>query len=437
MRSLPSRLLLALVLAVLALPVVAQAPQYTAPGGATAERPRTKEDLEKRMEEARWRVGPLRLAPWLAVRRLTWEEDVFVQREGREDEATSDLTGSVGAGLTAYLPTGPKLFWVAQAMPEYLWWLDLSERNQWVGRYGAGVYADLNRLRIGVNGRRSEQQQVVTPEEPLQVLSDQRTASANAELDLADTLTLRVSGSRIEVENRLPDADGPGADLPPGVADFTRLDREERALRGELSYRPREPVEVALGVEATETDFATGARDLSSTGTSPYLSLRLDGHSLSLDSRVVRRELEPEPGSDLRAVDATEGQLRLRFTPGWRFTFGLYGHRSTVYALDLDYSHLTDQRLGVELSAPFGERLTVRAFTETGDAEYEPLPGSPARTDDVTAWGAEASFRLGEWLSYRAGFQQVSYDSNLPGFDRDLSRVTSSVVLSTGDWIWN
>jgi len=408
------------------LPVAAQTSQYTAPGGAVGGEPLSKQEIEAQMEAARWRLGPLRLAPWLALRGLTYEQNVFVDGAATK----SDVTGSVGAGLTAYLPTGRNVFWVVQAMPEYLWWLDLSERNQLIGRYGAGVFADLNRLRIAADGRRNERQTVVTSESAQQVISDETVLRLSADLTLSAAFRLRGEVSSSEVENRLPD-DSPGI----GGLLFSDLDRKERVLRGEIVYNPDERVEVALGVERTDTEFATGARDRSSTGTSPSLRLRLTGNRIALDGRVLRRELDPEPGSLLVPVDQTEGSLRFTITPGQRFTYGVYGNRSTSYALNLASTQLTVQRLGAELGAPLGHRLSVRAFYESGDDDYVVLAGPP-RSDDVVAYGLQADFKIGEWLSYQAGFQQVEYDSNLDAFDRDYLRITSSLTLSTGDWVW-
>lgn len=430
-RSLPAILAgLALLLALPTPPVAAQMSQYTAPGaGAGGGGIPTKEAIEGQMERARWRLGPVRLAPYLALRGLTWEEDVFVQGEGGE----SDLTGAVAAGLSAYLPTGPDVFWVVQAFPEYLWWLDRSDRNQVVGRYGAGVVADLNRLRLAADVRSTEQQTVVTSEAPQQVISDNRGASVSAELRLGGALWLAAGAARTDVAQRRPDEDEP---LAPGGFEFSVLDRRETRLSGGLLWRPSDRVEISAGVEDTDTEFQPGGRNLSSTGTSPYVSLRLDGNRISLEARLVQRDLEPEPRSELQPVDTTQGSVDLSLTPGWRFSFNLYGHLSTVYALDGDYSQFDDERYGLRVGAPFGERLSLRAFVESGSDDYRALPGAPARSDDISAWGVDATYELGEWLSYRAGFHQVDYDSNLPGFDRDVTRIVSSVVLSTGGWVW-
>jgi hypothetical protein len=413
-------------LLLVAAPVFGQSSQYTAPGGAAAEGPPTAEEIEAQMEAARWQAGPVRLAPWFGLRGLTWEQDVFVD-EGEGE--TSDLTGTVGAGLTAYLPTGPKVFWIVQAMPEYVWWLDLDERNELAGRYGGGVVADLNRLRLAADVHLVEEQSVVSIESPQQVFVERQGVSAAAELDLSAAFVLAAAFADEENDQRLP-----GAEI--GESIFSRLDRSEQTASAELRYEPGDVLSVGAGIERTDTEFAPGARNLSSTGTSPYLRVRLQGNRIAAEGRLVRRELEPEPGSSLLPVEEETGRVRVELSPGWRFTLGLYASRHLTYALAGAWSHLLDERFGATVSAPFGERLSVGAFGETGTADFEPLGAALPRSDDLTAYGAHADYRLGEWLSYRAGFQQVEIDSDLSEFDRDYLRITSTFVLSTGDWIW-
>jgi len=423
---------LAVLILLLAPTVVAQTSQYTAPGGGGAgDSPPDREQIEREMEEARWRLGPFRVAPWLALRGLTYEDDVFVQNEEGDAEATSDVHGSVGAGLSVYLPVGEDVFWVVQALPEYLFWVDLDERNQLIGRYGAGLYADLNRLRIGLDGQLAEQQGTVTSESAQQVLSERTSVHAVAELEVTAAFSVAVDAAQSEHTHGLAD----GSTVSAGF-DYSNLDREEQVLAAELRYHPSEKVELALGAEATETDFDAGARDLSSTGTSPYLRLHLDGNRLLFDAQVVRRELEPEPGSVLVPVDQTEGSARLELEVSHRFELSLYGSLSTAYAISSGFTQFDQERLGVGVGLPLSDRLTLSAFYETGSDDYEPLPAAPLRADDVTSWGASASFAIGEWLTYRAGVTEVDYDSNLDTFDRDYLRIESSVVLSTGDWVW-
>lgn len=405
----------------------AQSAQYTAAGPGSTAVPLGKEEIERRMEEARWRLGPVRLAPYLGVRGLSWVENVFAA----DGEGTSDLTASLGAGLTAYLPTGPRLFWVAQAMPEYVFWADLEERRQLVGRYGAAVHADLNRLTFTVEGRSVEEQTQVTSEEPEPAIGEVEHLGAALALRLTPRLSLTAGAGVDEIANRAGDPDDPRS------ADFFRLDRREETARAGLRYAPGERLRLEAGVERHATDFEGAARDLSSTGTSPYARVAITGNEIRINADVVRRSLDPEPGSALPPTEATVGSLRLGFTPGWRFDIGLYGRRSLLYSLSDGYSQFEEDRYGVEVAAPFGKRWTTRAYLEAGGNEYAALgPGVPLRSDDALAYGFEGALQLREWLIYRFGYRRLEIDSNLPGLDRETESLLSTVSLTTGSWIW-
>lgn len=412
-----------------AAPLSAQSVEYTAPGAGAAApvEPLDKEQLEERMEEARWDLGPVRLAPWIGVRGLSWVDNVFARDEG----AVSDVTASFGAGLTAYLPTGPSVVWVAQAMPEYVWWADLAERRQLVGRYGAAVYGDFNRLTFAAEGRRIEEQAQLTSEEPEPAIGQVEHLGATAALRLTSRLSLAAGGSVAEIANRAGDPDDPRSPA------LFRLDRREETARAGLRWETLGRLRLEAGVERTATDFETAARDLSSTGTSPYLSFHLPGNEVALSAEVVRRSLDPEPGSLLPPTEATVGTLRVGLDPGWRFDVGLFARRALVYSLSGGYSHFDEERWGADLSAPWGDRWTTRAFVEAGGNGYTALDaGVPARDDDALAYGVEVSLKLREWLTYRAGYRRLELDSNLPGLDRDTESVLSTVSLTTGSWIW-
>lgn len=408
-------------------PAAAQSAQYTAAGPGSAAAPLGKEEIERRMDEARWRLGPVRLAPYLGVRELSWVENVFAA----EGDDTSDLTASLGAGLTAYLPTGPRLFWVAQAMPEYVFWADLEERRQLVGRYGAALHADFNRLTFTVDGRSVEEQTQVTSEEPEPAIGEVEHLGAALALRLTPRLSLTAGAAVDEVANRAGDPDDPRS------ADFFRLDRREETARAGLRYVPGERLRLEAGVERHATDFEGAARNLSSTGTSPYASLAVTGNEIRISAEVVRRALDPEPGSALPPTEATVGSLRLGLTPGWRFDIGLYGRRSLLYSLSEGHSHFEEDRYGVEVAAPFGRRWTTRAFAEAGGNDYVALgPEAPLRSDDALAYGVEGTLQLREWLIYRFGYRRLEIDSNLPGLDRATESLLSTVSLTTGSWIW-
>jgi hypothetical protein len=412
---------------------VAQFREYTPPGATVEPGPSRQQQLEEEMADARWRAGPLRLAPWFGIRQVQYVNNLFAVSRGEADEGVSDLTASAGLGLTAYLPLGPKVIWTAQAAPEYLWWRDHNDRNQLVGRYSTGLFAGTNRLRLELLARRLEQQQRVTSEAlQLGVLRQDRVA-LDVELRLAGGLWLFTGGSVLEI------ADETGVD-DPRVTDFSGIDRNEEVRRAGLAYVFPNEVRLAVGVEETRADLASGARPLSNEGTSPVLEIRVPGDRLALALDLARRDLEPTSGSLFAGFDEVAGRLGLTLRPGWRFRFRVYGRREPVLSLDPSYSHFAEDRVGLAVSVPFAdERLWVRLYGETGENDYTAIgAGVPRRLDDADAWGLEARLEIAGPLSFTTGFRSLKLDSNLPGLDREVSSLVASLGLRLGsEFLWD
>jgi len=407
---------------------LAQFRQYTPPADVGGSATSRQQQLEEQMAEARWRLGPIRLEPWLGIRNVQYVDNLFAAREGDPAEDVSDLTASAGLGLTAYLPVGSKVIWTAQAAPEYVWWRDQDERNQLAGRLESGVFADFNRLRLEVLAGRQERQGRFTSEAlQLGVLRQDRV-EANLELRLAGGLWVFGGGSFTELEDQT------GAERDPRVIDFRRLDREEEIRRAGLAYVFPNEVRIAVGLEDTETDLAAGARPLSSEGTSPILEIRAPGSRMDLQLDLARRDLDPVPGSRFAGFDETAGHLRIGWRPGWRFRFRLHARNEPVLSLEDSYSHFTERRVGLTISAPFFEdRLRLTLYGEEGENEYRAIaPGVAARTDDAVAWGADLTLAVAGPFSFTTGFENLELDSNLPGFDRKVNSFTASLGLQVG-----
>ncbi|HSU84612.1 MAG TPA: hypothetical protein VLR69_19515, partial [Thermoanaerobaculia bacterium] len=166
---------------------VAQFPvQYTPPGGPQEQPESRQEMLERELAEARYRLGPVRLAPWATLRDVAYVRSLFTN--GRQ--LPSDLTATVGLGFRAYLRNGPKATWTAQVLPEYVWWQKQSQRRQLNGRYLLGFSGYFNRLTLEVQAGRQQEQRIVTPEVPVPVSTRLDGGELLAELRLSRSLSL-------------------------------------------------------------------------------------------------------------------------------------------------------------------------------------------------------------------------------------------------------
>lgn len=423
---------LALLATVLDTPASAQFSQYTAPGSLLGRSPSKKEQMEQALESARWRLGPFRLSPWLAVRDAAYVSDVFsgsIGDDGSDPAGVAedpDFTITVGAGLQAYVPFGSKTFLTFDALPQYVYWQEQDERRRLNGYYGTGLFGFFNRLTAQATARRAEEQAVLTPEFEQRIHSRQDRIEGLLELEVAPSLFVFASAYAIELQTLVDDL-GDDPRLPP----FQDLDREERVLRGGVEYRYRERLRLALGAERSEVAFAGLARNRSNSGTSPVFEADYDSDRLDLRGSLAFRSLEPENGSEFAPFDETTGQLQAAWTPRWRFTYSLYGSRDLTYSLEEGYSHFTADRLGLAIGSRVGRSSAVNLFAETGVHDYAATgPGVPLREDDFTGYGTSVLLQLRERVRLNLGVVRTEIDSELAGLDRSLTVFQTSVEIS-------
>lgn len=413
----------------LASPAAAQFAQYTPPGGPDGRPEPLQERLEGAMEEARWRLGPVRLEPWLGLEDVGWVDNL----SGDEAEDTGgDLTATAGAGLRAYLPTGPKVVWAAHLLPEYVWFRDHDELNDVNGRYGVGFFGSFNRLQAQATLTRNQRLGIVSSERLERASSRSDELALAAELRLAGSLYLFASWSESQSDYLTAVGD------PGGRSDLDQLDRGERVTRGGLRYRTRGGWAIGAGAERSQVDFERPAADRSNSGTSPVVVIAspLDGRLyVSLD--LVWRSLEPDDVSTFLPYDGVTGGVHLLLgSEDSRLQPSFYAARDLVYALTAPYSYFEADRIGAAFALSLGWRTRVRIFGEVGRDDYATLDPGMERQDDVTAFGASLGFGLYRGVQLTLGFSREEVSSDLPGGDRSVTFVRTGISFGRGLSPW-
>lgn len=421
--------LIALLISLAAVPAGAQLSQYTAPGTLLNRTTSKKEQMDLALENARWRLGPLRVAPWLSIRDAAYLSDVFAGSAGGEEDGgdgATDFTITAGAGVQGYLPIGPKVFFTVDVLPQYVYWQKQEERRRLNGYYGVGILGFFNRLSVQALARRAEEQGILSPEFEQRIHTRQDLLDTTVELRLGRAFYLFGSASGVVFDPLVEDL-GDDPRLPP----FEDLHRDETVLRGGIEVRPGGRLRVGVGVERTESDFAGSARDRSSSGTAPLLEASYDSERLHLLGSFVQRSLEPKAGSEFVPFDETTGQVRMTLTPRWRLSYSVYGSRGLTYSIEPGYSQLTIDRLGASIGAKIGNASNVDLFYETGSHDYAATSAAaPPRQDDFRAYGTLVHLRLGERLRLNLGVQRTSLESAATGLDRNLTTFQTSLELS-------
>ncbi len=408
----------------IAAPAMAQFDEYRPPGGLVQPPADQKGALKKAAEDARWHLGPVRVAPWWQLRDIQYVDNAFGASEGRQ----GDVTASVGVGLRAYFRTGPKVYWRVQALPEYVWWRKATERRRLGGRYGLSAFAFWNHLTVEATGERTQEQKFVSPE--VAALAQARSDHGALALDfsITDRISLFARAEEVELRNLVS--------ASAGEAPFDQFDRNESILRGGARYRLPRGFSIGVGVEHAEVDFvdAPGRVDRSSVGTSPFVQISQQNEDRFFSLEVAARSADPRPGSSFVPFDSTTAKLEAGFGTGNRLSSSAYGSRGIVYTLAAGYSYLEDDRVGGALSFEISRRTSLRVFAEIGRNSYQvAAPGTPERRDNLRAYGGAISLATGRSSSLGIHLSRIDLTSNLPGFDRSVTAVGAGLTLRGGE----
>jgi hypothetical protein len=374
------------------------------------------------MEQARYRLGPLHVSPWFALKDVAYVNNVF----GTAADQKADFTATIGAGLHAYLPVGGKVIVGTYLLPEYVWWRDLSTRRVWNGTYGVGVFGYFNRVTLEARAGDSRAQQYASTEfeQPVNV-RDQR-ASASLEVRVLGRFALFGRGSDDRWRYREQDL---GTSLG---SELLFLDRDEKRVGGGVRYRPSKALAIGVGVERITTEFVRPGRNRSNSGGAPLVELSMEGGHLRVVVDAVKLDLEPEDASTFIPYAGTTGHVQLAWTPRSALELQVYGGRNLVYSISEVGPYYVDERKGVGVSTRIGWRGVARLFWETGRDDYAGV----SRTDDLKSYGAVFDFKLGRWGSFVIDGARTDYASSDVAFDRSVTRVQTSIRLTGSSAQW-
>lgn len=386
--------------------------QYNPPGTSVADRDVTdEEELRSGLEEASWRLGVLRLQPWIGIR------DASFVTSSTDDE--TDVTASAGAGVRAYVKTGPKVVWAAHALPEYVWWRNNDAKRRLNGRYGLGLFAFFNHLDLELSARRSEVQGFFSSE--VQELTTTRRDLAHLGFELALGKRVAIFGARSlsDLENQ-----------EDGSPRFSLLDQRIETSRIGLRYRTPGGLSIGGGVEETANEFDREARNLSNTGAAAFLEVGYEGRRFGMVAAVERRTLRGREGSDFTELEVSTGYLESSWRLHRAVDLLLYGRRQLGYSIASAYSNILGERAGTRLDVKWRDSL-LYVTAELGRDEFKSFdPAAPERADDVLAFGFGLTFVVRSGFAFSTALIHSRYDSSLPGFDRDVTAWTASVELA-------
>lgn len=379
--------------------------------------------LRQELEQSRYHFGAARIQPLFSFRDFGYYGNIL----GDQNGDVSDWRATFGSGLRVIVPAGRKVYVRLNALPEYTWYRKLTERRAFGGSYGASVYALFNRIPLEFGVRQLRGVTPVSSEEQRTVLTTRNDAFARMEVHVLRRFSIFGDAQTDRPRYSLTSSDRTSG-LP-----IEQLERNDSVGRVGVRYRFRSNFAIGFAEERTQSRFLhlpTSNND----SRAKLLLLQYDRPRTFVNIAAAARNFEPAGGALFPAFSTTTGSYFITHELGAPVTVGVYGHRIPAYSVFVQNVYFIETRNGVAADLPLGRRLTVRLQGEAGTNAYSAstITGLAhiRRSDDVTSLAAGVAFHVYRNLIWATLGSRTRYTSNLPGFDRSITRVTTSISFS-------
>ncbi len=383
-----------------------------------------KELITEDMARARLRLGPVRILPSVSVWNAGYDSNVY----GTSDNPVADWTFTINAGARFLVPFGPKFVFRADAFPQYTWYHELTDRDQFGGVYNASLYGFFNRLTTEFAGNYSQQYNRYSSEVDSLVFETSKSAVARLELELSAKWSLFGRGEYQEVN--YDQIQGP----PLQDIGVILNDRTSTAGRGGVRYHISPEWSVALLGEGTFSEFDITPNLRNNTSTAGLMSLEYNRPRFFVNLVGGWREGKGEDSDYFPDYSTGVGSFFLSWFPiSWIELQG-FGHRSVTYSITLENPYYFENRIGGKINIQVGSRVLLRGYGLTGPNNYpraQLVDGEPVkRRDDYDQYGGGFSILLWRPLVLSGLVNRTVVDSNIPGQGRHYTRYTAMFSFS-------
>lgn len=412
------------ILSLLAMPALSQISTEAPPRERTLP---VAGQVEQDMARARFRLGPLRLLPFLAISDMGWTNNALVTSEGQVD----DVTASASAGAKLIVPFGQKMFLRGVVAPTYDWYYKAENLRSFGGSYSGEFLGLFNRLTFGAGGGYEERISTVSSEVARDVFNKTTTANGKVELKILERLSIFGGADLSKLRQEDPSAN------TPGLSPVSYLNRTESALRAGLRYTFSSTLSFGVMGEEVATRFEENGSLQDNDVRGLLFVARYDKERLYLEGTVGVREG--------KAVTPNE------FFPEYRAgTYGYFasyfvtraceivvrGSRRPYASLFLDNPYYFETRNGVAVRLAVGRRFGFNALGELGSNRYvNPVLVTATgeivtRIDDTTRYGGGFDYRVSRAVSLGFLVTQERYASNIDYYDRTVVRISGGLRIS-------
>jgi len=381
-----------------------------------------RELLETEVKEARIRLGPLKLRPILNIGNLGYTDNFYGTGE---DEAEGDFTATVEGGVKAIVPVASRLFFRGSVLPSYSWYSTNTDRSAFGGTYDVSALYYVSRFSFEATAGSYTSTVNLSSEVEQPVEQDVLAGRLRAQYELG-TRTVLVGD--LNLARRRYGGTGLGAE---DLATLSKLDGSDAVWS--VGVRRKVGSRLLLGVSYEQGDLAFvnegELRDATSSGVmgSAYLAKsRLD-----VNVYLGYRDFQPKSGSTFVPWNGPSGGGTVSYALSRVFSLGAFARSNLVASLYADNAVYDERRAGATLGVT-PRRVSLRVTYETGANRYVAPTAQPdgslvTRNDDVKTLRAGIRGQVGRILTIGIEASQDDYTSNVPGFDRSIFSIGTTV----------
>ncbi|MDQ2978268.1 MAG: hypothetical protein M3R62_03545 [Acidobacteriota bacterium] len=393
--------------------------------------------IKQELESARYRLGPIRILPRLAVSNAGYDSNVFGTPEnckqivGCNETKKADWGATVSAGARLVAPAGAKLFVTGDLLPQYTWYRELKSRRTLGGFFSTSLYAFFNRMSIVAGGYSSKTFGPLSSETDTRIVEVALDGSASIEVDVSRNISA-FAGAEIR-RARL----GLNGETPAVSVDVKQLDRDDQVARAGIRYRISPQWDVTLGAEGTRALFVEAPETRNNQTLAYLLGIHYSRPRFFAAVSGGRREGRAYQGSIFPNYSTTTYSYFASYFVIRKLELQGFGHRGVLFGSPLPenlvFNNLffVETRYGGGINLEVHPRLLLRVQAEYGTNDF-PAPvliGTTLtkRKDKVSIVAGGFSALVYKKIVLTGLASRQKYDSPVPSLSRTVDRFTTSL----------
>lgn len=374
------------------------------------------------MENARYRLGPVRVFPRLSVANAGYNTNVF----GTSENEVADWEATATAGARFLLPMGKKVYFQADVLPQYNWYASETDLRNFGGVYGGTAFAFFNRLSVEASGTYTDSSATPTSESASRAILRQTSGAGTVALDVTRAVSVLGGGSlrRTRYDSLR------GSPIP--TASLADQDRTDSSLFAGVRHSLLGPLVVTLIAADGRAEFINRAAQRDNETRSYLANVLVSAQRIFVNATGGYRQGRSLNGSLLPAFNSPIASAFVSWFPSSFLELQAWGfYRNVSYSLDPNYPLFYESRYGGGPVVRFGPRIRVQLYGSNGKNDYSVTSADaappPQASTRRTTYGGSMSVLFSRVIVLNVGAASDRYGSPVPARNQRVVRLLTGL----------